>query len=272
MRIRNHRLQQDDGTPIRFVATDKKGGALDQQYLVMHYTAGSSLSGAVETLANAAVKASAHLVIDRDGSIVQIVPFDRVAWHAGKSRWHGLSGLNAHSIGIELVNAGKLERQNGHWRAWFGKTYDDDDVLVATHKHETTATGWHIYPEAQLAATVEVAQLLVDRYGLRDVIGHDDIAPGRKADPGPAFPLEQVRGQAMGRRDDAPEVFETVTNLNLRSGPGTGFDKQEASPLVPGTRLVVLAREASWCAVDVLDDAGTPEHSGWVHGDFIRPV
>src|SRR5687767_14113752 len=76
--------------------------------VVIHYTAGTTLRGAVSTLCHAASKASAHLVIDRDGSIVQLVALDTIAWHAGASRHLSRSGLNQFSIGIELVNAGKL--------------------------------------------------------------------------------------------------------------------------------------------------------------------
>ncbi len=86
-------------------------------YLVMHYTAGGTMSGAVSTLKKKGSKASAHIVIDRDGAVEQVLPFNKVTWHAGRSRWRGLKGLNAHSIGIELVNAGPLQQSNGNWRA-----------------------------------------------------------------------------------------------------------------------------------------------------------
>ena len=111
MRIEDHRLILDDGSPADFVATDKMSGQLDHRYLVMHYTAGGSADGAIRTLTDPAVKASAHLVIAADGEITQLVPFDRVAWHAGVSSWQGLTRLNGHSIGIELDNAGMLTPQ-----------------------------------------------------------------------------------------------------------------------------------------------------------------
>ena len=148
MKIKGHRLWNDDDTPIRFERTRKmSAGAFDPQYLVIHYTAGSSLDSAVRTLTNPSIQASCHIAIGRDGTIVQMVPFSRIAWHAGRSRWQGLVGMNRYSIGIELDNAGKLTRQGTTWRSWFGRVYPDDDVIVAVHKNETRETGWHAYTE-----------------------------------------------------------------------------------------------------------------------------
>ncbi len=114
MRINNHRLIADDGTPVRYVETPNKGGLMTPEYLIMHYTAGSSAEGSVSWMCNPAAKAAAHLVIGRDGSLTQLAPFNRITWHAGKSEWEGRSGLNGFSIGIELDNAGKLERELMH--------------------------------------------------------------------------------------------------------------------------------------------------------------
>lgn len=272
MKILRHRLHRDDGTAFDFVASPNTSGKVAHKYLVIHYTAGSSAAGAISSLTSPAHKASAHLVIARDGTITQLVPFDRIAWHAGRSRWHGLEGLNRHSLGIELDNAGQLTRQGGQWRAWFGRAYGDDEVMEAVHKHDTAANGWHLYSEAQIAATLKISQLLVARYDLLDVVGHDDIAPDRKRDPGPAFPMESVRAQIMGRQADRPEIFETTANLNIRGGPGIGHEKLGASPLPRGTGLKLISRDKAWCQVDVLDAAGVAEMTGWVHGDYIRPV
>jgi len=272
MKILRHRLHQEDGTPVRFVASPNRGGQLQHKYLIMHYTAGLDAEGAIRSLTNPQVKASAHLVIGRDGEVVQLVPFDRVAWHAGRSRWHGLKGLNRHSIGIELDNAGRLEQQGGQWRAWFGKVYPADSVHEAVHKNETRSAGWHTYSEAQLFAALAVSQLLVRHYGLADILGHDDIAPGRKSDPGPAFPMESFRAGVLGREADGDEIYETLANLNIRSGPGGHFGKLDASPLPKGTRLSLESRSGSWCFVEVLDDGGAPDLNGWVHGDYIGPA
>ena len=206
MRIRSHRLEHDDGTPYSFMSSHNQGpGSITPEFLVMHYTAGRDAQSSIAHLVDADSRASAHLVIGRDGSITQLVDFDRRAWHAGTSHWDGRDNVNGFSIGIELDNAGELTGGAGHWRSWFQMPVDDADVLVARHKHGGSESGWHRFTEAQIGAAAEVAGLLVRHYGLRDVVGHDDIAPDRKRDPGPAFPMASFRSMALGRADEGPQ-------------------------------------------------------------------
>jgi N-acetylmuramoyl-L-alanine amidase len=164
MRVVNHRLYDVQGAPVRFEPTPNRSGPITPRFLIIHYTAGRSLESTVRWFKNPDASASAHLVIGRDGEIVQMVPFDKKAWHAGRSRWGDVVGLNSHSIGIELDNAGELTRTAaGGWAAWFGGHYDDDEVVVARHKHDAPTaepSGWHDYPEAQLNALMEVAAAL----------------------------------------------------------------------------------------------------------------
>ncbi|MGH7466149.1 MAG: N-acetylmuramoyl-L-alanine amidase, partial [Longimicrobiales bacterium] len=257
MRIARHRLHGDTGGTgeiYDFRPTPNRGGALQAEYLVMHYTAGRSLEESVDWLARKESKASAHVVIGRDGTIVQQVPFDTVAWHAGASSWDGRTGMNRWSIGIELDNAGRLMRHGSGWRAWFGGFYEDEDVIVATHKNESVLSGWHTYTPAQLEAALTLAALLVDRYNLRDVLGHDDISPGRKSDPGPAFPMDSFRSRIFGRREDELPEYRAMAALNIRTGPGTRHATLPGSPLRAGTRMHVLRAQDSWRLVDVLDD------------------
>lgn len=270
VKIQNNRLCDDNGTPVQYTESPNTSGQLEHQYLVMHYTAGGGLDGAVSTLTNPNVQASAHVVIDRDGTVVQLVDFDRIAWHAGKSRWRDIKGLNKCSIGIELVNAGKLTRSGQGWKSWFGRVYDDGEVIEAVHRNETKLCGWHDFPEEQIEAALDVSRALISEYNLLDILGHDDIAPGRKSDPGPAFPMVSFRDSIMGRRDDAEEIFETTANLNIRSGPGAGFEKLRDEPLPKGTRLSLTSSSGNWCEVEVLDSAMAADLNGWVHGDYIR--
>ncbi len=275
MKIHNHRLVQPDGSPLRFVTTPNMGGIMRPEYMVMHYTAGGSAEGAIAWLRDARAQASAHVVIARDGSVTQMVPFNRIAWHAGRSNWAGRSGLNAFSIGIELDNAGRMERVGGRWVASATKrAYADDDVLVARHKHDPAGapeSGWHEYTEAQLESALAVGLLLMQRYALSDVLGHEDIAPGRKSDPGPAFPMASFRGRLLGRHADQPEVFLTSTALNIRGGAGTGHAALPGSPLPAGTRLAVMEKQAVWWRVEVLDAVSDDAIEGWVHSHFLRP-
>lgn len=196
----DHRLYHDDGRPYPFVTTpnySKKRQVLPE-YLVMHYTTGTTVQGVIAWFKNPDSAVSAHLLIGRDGSITQFVPFDKVAWHAGVSKWRDRANLNNYSIGIELDNVGFVHRQGNQWGRG-SIMLPDDAVLEATHKAQTKPRGWHRYTEAQLAVALEVSRLLFQEYGLIDVVGHDDISPGNKMDPGPAFPMEEFRAQVLGR-------------------------------------------------------------------------
>lgn len=274
MKIINHRLFQDDGTPFPFIATPNMGGELKASYLVMHYTAGPSADHSIKWLINPTAKASAHLVIGRDGSVTQLVPFNRVAWHAGQSSWQGLVGMNQYSIGIEMDNAGTLNKVGDQYQAWFGTSYPADQVIEATHKSEKVKRAWHLYTPEQLFAALEVGSLIVQTYGLKDVIGHEDIAPRRKFDPGPAFPMASFHSRIFGRADDqaAPTVaYRTKVNLHIRTGPGSQYAPLPNSPLPAGTRLQAIDDSNSdWLKVHVLDTIqGAMDMQGWVSKQFV---
>lgn len=145
-----------------------------------------------------------------------------------------------------------------------------NEIMLATHKFDTRERGWHSYTEKQIASAVAAAQAIATHYGLIDVLGHDDIAPNRKRDPGPAFPMESFEAIVLGRNTDSLPSQITTTVLNIREGPGTNFTKLDAhSPLKKGTRLQPIRREGSWYFVEVIGDDGLPECTGWVHGDYI---
>jgi N-acetylmuramoyl-L-alanine amidase len=207
-------ISEDKLDNVELVTTPNSGGILKPRFVVIHYTAGPSLAGAVRGFKDPKRQVSAHLVIDRDGKIVQVVPFNRVAWHAGKSSWKPESGgrvkgLNTCSIGIELVNAGPLTFTNGKgYFTWWGKQVDPPGSSLGEQnvvEVDPSAPGsfhrrfWHRFPEEQITACLEVAEALVEQYKLEDILGHSDIAPTRKQDPGPAFPLAHIRSVIFGR-------------------------------------------------------------------------
>lgn len=277
MKIRNHRLTRDDGNALAYVASPHVGGNIEPRFLIIHYTGGSSSAGAISWFRDPASKVSAHLVIARDGTITQMAPFNREAWHAGQSRWGNLSGLNRYSIGIELDNAGLLIRSGGKWVSPLTRrSYPDREVTVATHKNDppgATPSGWHAYTPAQIEATLECGMALVKHYELADVLGHDDIAPGRKRDPGPDFPLESVRARLLGRADDHAGLYRTSTKLFVRDGPGAGFAALPGTPVPQGTEVEVLSKNGLWWQIDVVGEVnGVMDIVGWCHSKYLVPI
>src|SRR5581483_4361023 len=132
---------------------ERRGRAIDM--LVLHYTGMKSAEAALDRLCDPAAKVSAHYTIDEEGRIYAHVPEDRRAWHAGRSFWAGEGDINACSIGIELVNPG----------------------------HEF---GYRPFAEAQIQSLIGLAKGILHRHAIvpARVLGHSDVAPARKDDPG----------------------------------------------------------------------------------------
>lgn len=236
--------------------------------IVMHYTAGP-LKPSIAALTSPRRRASAHLIVDRDGSVIQLVPFNLIAWHAGKSSYGNRTGLNKYSIGIEMVNAGPLTKSGNVYRSWFGSAYNPSDVIEATHRNQTKPRFWHTYTEEQIQTVFEICQLLIDEYNMKFILGHEEIAPGRKTDPGPAFPLDRLRDKLLlddrnvDGGADLPEEGRIIANsLNIRSTPTTD-GKRVARPLKKGTKVKILDQSNGWYKVSV-------EVEGWVFGKYVE--
>jgi N-acetylmuramoyl-L-alanine amidase len=267
--IREHRLR---GKGVTYTETPNKGGRIEPKYLVFHYTAGRSAQGSVKWLTNPDASASAHLVVGRNGAITQLAPFTTKTWHAGRSHWDGLPGLNQHSIGIEMDNAGPLTMVGSRLQAWFGKTYPKSQATHAKHKLDDEFRWWHAYTETQIIAAVELAKMLVKTYNLKEIVGHDDIAPDRKRDPGPAFPLIHIQAMVMGRPEEQSERYRvTATRLNIRKGPGAEFERASES-LKKGTEVSLLEKRDRWSKVEVIDKntGKATDVEGWVYNRYIE--
>lgn len=280
MKIKKHKLVADGGEAAPFVAAKHVGGKLEggkPRFLVIHYTAGGSGSGTVRFFRDSDVKVSAHLVIDRDGAITQMVDFDVTGFHAGESRWKGVRGLNRHSVGFELANWGQL-RPNaaGGFVSHTGTPVAAERVIMAEHRNSPGREhGWEVFDAAQFEATVAAAQAVVAEYGLEpwDVVGHDDVSPLRKIDPGPAFPMDAFRARVFGRAaDDWDDMLFRVrseTGLNLRAEPAV--DGRLIKNLPAGTTVHLIDNAGPWWLVcEVVD--GADDVTGFVHSRFLEPA
>jgi len=235
--------------------------------IVIHFTAGRSAESSANYLCGN-VQASAHLVIGREGEIYQLVPFDTVAWHAGVSHYGGRTGLNQYSIGIELDNAGELTKVGNEFQSWFGEKYPPTEVLYARHRNDQTPGYWQVFTPKQIQACEEVCKLLIDTYAIKTIVGHEEIAPDRKRDPGPAFPLDKLRNELLGqnRANDtdppARDAVVTGTKLNIREGAGANFPTI-APPIPEGKVVKVLEEKNGWAKVETTI-------TGWVSKTYLK--
>lgn len=202
--VKNHILHKD-GKPVAQAPTPNVGPVMTPRLVVMHYTGSQNAKGSIAWLRDPRSKVSANLVIDEAGAVTQLAPLNRVTWHAGPSVWKKRSGCNGFSIGIELSNPGPLAKTGaGKFVDGYGKPIPADRALWLRHKAEPAERWWARFPEPQMNAAVEVTRALADAYGIADVAGHEDVAPGRKSDPGPAFHMQGFLARVFGRADAPP--------------------------------------------------------------------
>lgn len=137
--------------------------------LLLHYTGMPSEQGALDWLVSEESQVSSHYFIRENGEIIQLVPESRRAWHAGKSGWKGLTDINSASIGIEIANAGH-------------------------------PGGLPDYPDIQIEAVIRLCRDIIARNGIvaERVLGHSDVAPVRKVDPGEKFPWGRLAAAGIG--------------------------------------------------------------------------
>ena len=141
---------------------DERG--LPISMLVLHYTGMADAATAINWLVSPESKVSAHYVVTEDGQVIRMVDEKKRAWHAGRAHWRGIDDVNSASIGIEIVNPG----------------------------HEW---GYRPFPDAQMGSLIPLIHQIVQRHKITrgNIVGHSDVAPGRKTDPGPAFDWDRLR-------------------------------------------------------------------------------
>lgn len=157
--------------------------------IILHGTDGANAMSSAHYLARRDTSVSAHVVVSRTAEVIQILPFNVRAWHAGVSSYAGRKQLNDYSIGIEIDNAGQLHRRHGRFFTWFNKEIMPDQVFCMVEKGK--ASYWHRYTREQIARVEELCLLLARHYPVKYLLRHSDVTT-RKVDPGPAFPFDEV--------------------------------------------------------------------------------
>jgi N-acetylmuramoyl-L-alanine amidase len=214
--------------------------------LLLHYSGMPTAREALERLVDPASKVSCHYLVDEDGSVVQMVPEALRAWHAGLASWEDETDINSLSVGIEIVNPG----------------------------HEY---GYRAFPEAQIAAVIALGQDICARNAIprERVLGHSDVAPRRKEDPGELFPWERLAASGLGlwvppapldsegfsfsEGDRGDPVEELQSRLAL-----LGYGVEISGLFDSGTRSVVAAFQRHYrpARIDGTADPSTVETLG----------
>lgn len=194
--------------------------------ILMHYTGMVDGPSALARLADPEARVSAHYMVEEDGRVFALVPEARRAWHAGKSYWHGETDINAVSVGVEIVNPG----------------------------HEF---GYRPFPEVQITAVVELVADIRARWTIPDqrILGHSDVAPDRKTDPGELFPWRTLAEAGHGLWVEPPpapgaplgEGDEGLGVLALRAGLARlGYDCPLSGHFDEGLSVIVRAFQRHW--------------------------
>ena len=147
----------------------KKRTSKKIKFIIFHYTGMKSELGAISRLTNAQSKVSCHYLIKNNGEIVKLIPDLYIAWHAGKSSWRSHNSLNKNSIGIEIVNSG--------------------------HKFK-----YKKFSKNQISSLLKLSKFLIKKHGVdhKNILGHSDVAPERKKDPGEKFPWKYLSKNKIG--------------------------------------------------------------------------
>ena len=194
--------------------------------IVLHYTGMKTGEEAIARLRDPEARVSSHYVVEEDGRVFRLVPEERRAWHAGASFWRGRRNVNGDSIGIEIVNPG----------------------------HEW---GYRPFPDAQIAAVTELLTDIRTRWSIedRDIVGHSDVAPARKDDPGELFPWKRLAEAGHGLWAEAPaapgnpigEGEEGAAVFALQAGlTRLGYDLPPSGRFDGDTSYVVRAFQRHW--------------------------
>ena len=155
------------------------------EMIVLHYTGMRSAQAALDRLRDPEAKVSAHYVVDEDGEVYSLVAEDKRAWHAGVSSWKGKTDINSRSVGIEIVNPG----------------------------HEF---GYRPFPDGQIKSVINLSKEIIKRNVIlpENIVGHSDIAPKRKTDPGELFPWKKMAENGIGLwTDDFCAPDKSVTEM-----------------------------------------------------------
>lgn len=278
MEIINHILHDKQGKALFQESPNHGTRDIQPKFVIMHCTdTASSMQNNIRSMLRDSYKASAHLLIGRKGEIVQFVPFNLKAFHSGGGQWDFVKGnvdMNSWSLGIELLNASYLEENEAGEYHKRGAVIPKEDRRKLQHRSHNTPFWWQKYPKPQVNAAMAVTKLLFQNYSsLEDVLGHDEINPANRIDPGPAFPMRRFHAEVLGLDKKFPikRVYRTIRTANLYNKPGSKAEIIPGSRLERNTPLGILKKQAGWAYIHVLKEiAGNQYLVGWIQRERIE--
>jgi N-acetylmuramoyl-L-alanine amidase len=221
---------------------DERAGLVRPDMIVLHYTGMPFTEDAIVRLCDPKARVSSHYLVTERGSILQLVPESKRAWHAGISSWNGDTDINTRSIGIEIANPG--------------------------HDY-----GYPDFPKRQIAAVITLCRAVLTRNIIRpeNIVAHSDVAPSRKQDPGEKFPWRQLALSGVGLWVEPVPPSETIVHKPGDAGAavaalqkslvGYGYGLEQTGQYDTATGEVVTAFQRHFrpARVDGIADTSTVE-------------
>lgn len=279
MEVRGDRLESLEGRRYRFFPAAKRNYDTkkvlpkeDIHFVVMHITTGPHLDATLNTFQNPAEGVSAHFVVARDGRVIQMVPLDRAAFHAGGGLWENQGGFNYHSIGIEVDNAGKLSESGERVYARRGNlTIPPGRYQREKHWRDYYEKPWEDFPDIQLKTTFQLVKALERHFRpIQEVLEHERISLLTRTDPGPLFPMNRLRLEVLGRSEPVFERYRLVRASTLFQNSYFQAPKktylQFPAPKSQCQVNVIFTESNYWCKVEIVKYQTKKWHGrkGWV--------
>lgn len=253
----------------------------DVNFVVMHITTGTRIQSSINYFQSPNAGVSAHLVIGRDGRVVQMVPFNQAAFHAGGGSWEERGGINQRSIGIEVDNAGQVTHKLDDTYVQRTTIIPESQIKWVQHWKSRSERPWHKFTPIQLRVTEAVVLALKDylKENLQELLEHERISLRNRSDPGPLFPMEDLRMKTLEREQPRFQQFRTIregTELyenNDYTSPELNVPTLP-SPLPECEQVEVLRGEGFyWTKIKVRKCSKKPNmegKTGWVRKDDVK--
>jgi N-acetylmuramoyl-L-alanine amidase len=193
LKINNNLLYKDNQPVTYFQTANTSNLIIKPSFIIVHWTANNSYTGAIKTLTNPETKVSAHFVIGRqEGQIAQLNFLNRPTWHAGTSEYKTYKSLNKHSVGIEFVNFGPLTKKNNKYFSWNNKEVPEEETILLSDKKY-----YHNLSVFQLEFLKNIIPVIYNSYpSVEEVISHKDVCIPK------------------GRKNDIPDIIYNKKEMN----------------------------------------------------------